>query len=116
VPESPILLIEKEKFLPLFLRYRVPANSGERIVTVRFENYKKLEPGWFPYKIIYSAGNDTEEEYFVEDLKINLPIESPLSVISVRKTPSTDDNFRRPDAMKEKRLQEVIDTLKKKYH
>jgi hypothetical protein len=114
-PESPKLLIEKERFLPLLLSYRLPADSGKRMVTVRFEGYRKMDKGWYPYQIVYSAGHDTEEHYSITELQINVPITQTLSIIPGPGTLPAGNSENEPKPEEEGRLKEVIETLKKKY-
>lgn len=114
-PESPKLLIEKERFLPLLLSYGQSANSGGKMVTVRFEEYRKVEKGWYPYKIVYSAGHDTEEHYSIKELQVNIPIEQTLSIIPGPGARVSGGPENKPEAGEEERLKEVIEALKKKY-
>ena len=102
---KPKLLIEKKRFLPLLLNYRLWGDSGEKTVTVRFDDYRKVAEGWYPYEIAIFAGEDLEERYFVTDLKANIPVDS--SFFERR-----EEHKKRPD---EDRLREVIDLLKEKY-
>ena len=113
--ESPKLLIEKKRFLPLLLRYRLPANSGKRMVTVRFEEYRKVEKGWYPYSIVYCAGNGREEHYSISDMQVNVPIEQTLSIIPGPGTLPAGNSERKPEQEEGKRLKDVIEALKKKY-
>ena len=75
---GPKLLIEKETFLPLLIRYRIAGDAAPKIVTVRFEEYKKFAEGWYPYQISYSVGEDILERYSVIDLQVNVPIEQAV--------------------------------------
>jgi hypothetical protein len=102
---KPKLLIEKEKFLPLLLNYRVWGDSGEKTVTVRFDDYREVVEGWYPYEIALFSGEDLEERYFVIDLKANIPVDPSFFERNEEHQPPPD----------EERLREVIDFLKKKY-
>jgi hypothetical protein len=113
--ESPKLLIEKERFLPMLLSYGRPAHSGEQMVTVRFEEYRKIEKGWYPYKIVYSAGHDMEEHYAIKDLQVNIPVTQTLSIIPGPGTLPAGNPENKPEPEQGKRLKEVIDALKNKY-
>jgi hypothetical protein len=75
--QIPKLLIEKERFLPLQLVYRMAGDTSEEIVTVRFQDYRKEGKGWIPYQINYSVDNRIREEYSIQNLQINEPIDSP---------------------------------------
>jgi len=113
--ESPKLLVEKKRFLPLLFNYWLPTNSRKKMVTVRFEEYRKIGKGWYPYKIVYSAGNDTEEHYAIEDLEVNIPITQTLSIIPGPGALPAGNPEMKPKPEEGKRLKEVIEVLKKKY-
>jgi hypothetical protein len=76
--DIPKLLIEKERFLPLLLIYRTTGDMSKEIVTVRFQDYRKEDKGWFPFQINYSVGNKIREEYNIQTLQTNIPISSSL--------------------------------------
>ena len=64
-------LVDKELFLPLFLKY------GD--YRFRFSNYIEfIEHAWYPFQIIYSYKGEIIEEYTVMDIKANLPIDVSL--------------------------------------
>jgi len=65
------LLVDKELFLPLLLKY------GD--YRFRFSNYIEfMEHAWYPFQIIYSYKGEIIEEYTVMDIKANLPIDVSL--------------------------------------
>ncbi len=68
-PGSPKLIIEKERFLPLLISYRIPGE--EELVTVTFKDYQRKEAGWHPYEIIYKKGEGLTEKYTVQSLQEN---------------------------------------------
>ncbi|HJX34705.1 MAG TPA: hypothetical protein VJ373_05960 [Desulfatiglandales bacterium] len=70
------LLIEKERFLPLQLVYRMAGDTSEEVVTVRFQDYRKEGKGWFPFQISYSVDNRIREEYSIQNMETNIPIYS----------------------------------------
>ena len=74
--QSPKLLIEKERFLPLQLVYRMAGDTSEEVVTVRFQDYRKEGKGWFPFQISYSVDNRIREEYSIQNMETNIPIYS----------------------------------------
>jgi len=102
---KPKLLIEKERFLPLLLNYRLWGDSGEKTVTVRFDDYRKVAEGWYPYEIAIFAGEDLEERYFITDLQANIPVDSSFFERRKKHKKTPDDD----------RLREIIDLLKDKY-
>ena len=65
------LLVDKELFLPLLLKY------GD--YRYRFSNYIEfMEHAWYPFQIVYSHKGEIIEEYTVMDIKANLPIDVSL--------------------------------------
>lgn len=65
------LLVGKELFLPLFLKY------GD--YRYRFSNYIEfMEHAWYPFQIVYSYKGEIIEEYTVMDIQANLPIDVSL--------------------------------------
>ncbi len=115
-PENPKLIVEKERFLPLFLIYRFLDDSGEKRLTVRFDDYRKTAEGWYPYKIVCFIGEKIEESCFVNDLKANLPIVFPVSGTHKRDPNQIQGIERRQESPEEKRLRETIKALETKYH
>ncbi|MFC1493891.1 hypothetical protein ACFL6W_01305 [Thermodesulfobacteriota bacterium] len=77
-PESPKLLIEKERFVPLLLIYKVPGEFNEKMVTVRFQEYQQEGKGWYPFEIIYSEGSNLVERYTVQTFQFNVPVDSTI--------------------------------------
>ena len=75
---GPRLLIEKERFLPLFLSYKTVFGQETRIVAVRFKDYRKIQKGWFPFRIEYFLDGEPVEKYFVLEAKFNVSIPSGL--------------------------------------
>jgi hypothetical protein len=112
---SPKLLIEKERFLPLLISYRVAGDSAQKIVTVRFDEYRKLAEGWYPYRITYSVGEEILERYSVIDLKVNLPIEPSFFVDRGAGARPVKDFEYSHDEANEDRLRDVIRLLQEKY-
>ena len=114
-PESPKLLVEKERFLPLLLSYRVPGDPGQKMVTAQFDDYRKLGKGWYPYRIAYSGGKDIIERYSILDLQANIPIEPPLSLIPHKGAHPVQRSENGEDALEEERLKKIIKVLREKY-
>ena len=114
-PKGPKLLVEKEGFLPLHLSYRLWGDSGQRTVTVLFNDYRKMAEGWYPYETAIFTEEELEERYFVTDLLVNTPIES--SFFDQHKEPLRRplDSERDRQSPEEGRLKEIIEFLKEKY-
>jgi outer membrane lipoprotein-sorting protein len=65
------LLVDKEQFLPILLKY------GDYLF--HFSDYFEfMEHAWYPFQIVYSCKGDITEEYTVKDIKANLPIDVSL--------------------------------------
>ena len=65
------LLVDKELFLPLLLKY-----DDYRF---DFSDYIEfMEHAWYPFQIIYSYKGEIIEEYTVMDIQANLPIDVSL--------------------------------------
>jgi len=77
-PDSPKILIEKERFLPLLLVYGVTDNLAMRTVTVRFSDYRKLDQGWYPFEITCTAQGGSERKYHVQTLEVNVPVQNAI--------------------------------------
>jgi hypothetical protein len=114
-PQSPKLLIEKERFLPLLISYRVPGDPGQKMLTVQFDDYRKLPEGWYPHQISYMAGKDISARYFIIDVQVNVPVDSSLmrSIRELTRPPQGLGNGK--ELHDEERLREVIKLLKEKY-
>ena len=113
--EHPTLLIEKKRFLPLLFCYGLTANSGSKMVTVQFDDYRKLREGWYPYKVICSTGNEIMESHSIHNLQVNMLIEYPLVRIHEEKRPYIQDVKKEKDPLREKHIRELINILKEKY-
>jgi len=75
---APKLLVEKERFLPLLLKYRPDGDISGDIVTVRFQDYRREDAGWFPFHITYSVNDRIMEEYAIQSLQFNVPLNQSL--------------------------------------
>jgi len=65
------LLVDKELFLPLLLKY------GD--YRFRFSNYIEfMEHAWYPFQIVYSYKGEIIEEHTIMDIQANLPIDVSL--------------------------------------
>ncbi len=113
-PESPKLLVDKERFLPLLLSYRLPGDK--RRVTVRFKDYRKSDAGWYPYEIAYELEGVPEEVYYILNLTVNAPIET--SFFNKRPEAQRESAIRSSDPAPsddDERLQKIMRNLEKKY-
>lgn len=75
-PDSPKLLIEKDRFVPILLTYKLPGELNDKTITIRFQDYRKENDGWYPYEITYKSGENLVEEYTIQSLQFNVPVDS----------------------------------------
>ena len=113
-PASPKLLIEKERFLPLLITYRSRHRPG-KMVEVRFTDYRKLERGWYPFKIIYSIDQEMKESSTIQSYEVNVPVNPALFE---RKSESPVPPAKEQSGSRQTdqdRLKEIIRTFEEKY-
>jgi hypothetical protein len=114
-PESPKILIEKERFLPLQLTYTLSSEIGEDVVRVRFKDYRQVEQGWYPFEITYSSGRYGSERYIIQSLRANVPV-SPSYFDSPPIPPQTEvPSEEGGSPAEEERLRRIIRTFEEKY-
>ncbi len=75
---GPRVLVEKERFLPLFFSYRAPSVGGGSLAIVKFLDYRRVEQAWYPFEILYSPAEGITEKHKVRFLKINGPVNPSL--------------------------------------
>ena len=76
--DSPKLIIEKKRFLPLLLKYRIPDKPDREVITVEFQDYQEQDKGWYPFEITYKEGESLNETYTVQTFQANNPIEASI--------------------------------------
>ena len=77
-PSSPKLIIEKKRFLPLMITYRIPDKADSGLIIVRFADYQKQDKSWFPFEITYEEGERLIEKYTVQNFQVNVPIDASI--------------------------------------
>jgi hypothetical protein len=113
--QEPKLLIEKERFLPIYFSYRVPGRWGTELAEVKFQNYRKVADGWYPYKIDYVAGERLGHRYVIQDLKVNDKVPLPLTRISKPSQIYQQSPKNSEDRDDENRIDSIIEELRKKH-
>jgi hypothetical protein len=114
-PDNPRLLVDKKRFFPLLLAYILPGDPEGRLVTVRFKDYRKINAGWYPYKIEYALEDAPTEVYYILNLTANAPIQNSLFEGNVERSPTPPRppiNSGKPDDL---RLKTIMRNLEKKY-
>jgi len=76
--DSPKLLVEKERFLPLLMVYRPPFLPEGEVVTVRFLDYRRVQQGWLPFEMTCAYGQRPLERYTIKSVKVNVPVSQSL--------------------------------------
>jgi len=114
-PESPKLLIERETFLPLLFSYVPPGGSVGKRVTVRFDNFKEVDSGWYPHTIDYTAGEGQAERFIVLNVRVNPPVETSVFQTAAEGSGPTGKPGNARNGKEEDRLKEVIRLLREKY-
>ncbi len=121
--DSPKLIVEKNRFLPLMLVYKVPQGTGNLLITVRFEDYQKKDKGWYPFQITYKSGDGLVEKYTIQTFQENISVDPsilkrfPEYVQSETPEPSNEAGTAGPDPVNtdKKRLQNVLKAYEEQY-
>ncbi|NLD39314.1 MAG: hypothetical protein GX654_20860 [Desulfatiglans sp.] len=119
--DSPRLIVEKERFLPLLISYLIPGEDA--LVTVTFRDYQKTGYGWHPFEIIYKKGDSLTEKYTVQSIEANIPVNTlpmnknpeyqlPQKAEPEKITPAPSPNNSETDT---EHLQDVLKTYKEQY-
>jgi len=112
-PKRPKLFVEKERFLPVFLSYRI--RGVEKPVRIRFEDYLGVSKGWFPHTIRYSVDDTPLLRINVLQVDPNPAMDVPLAPISLERIQGQDEAVAEDFVPEEKRIEEVIKRLEEKY-
>ncbi|MFO7785863.1 MAG: hypothetical protein ACQET7_01910 [Thermodesulfobacteriota bacterium] len=84
MPDDPVILLEKSRFIPLLLRFEPEHGRGREILEIRFQDYRRVGDGWFPHEILYRAASGVTGSYTVLDVRPNEP--GPPRVPSVERS------------------------------
>jgi hypothetical protein len=112
---TPMLLVEKARFLPLLLTYRIPDESEQTLVTVRFGDYREVGKGWYPYEIGVAEGERPRVRHSVRRLELNPLIDPPLQALPLPAAPEPIHPPGTEPMAEETDVREVIRTLREKY-
>jgi hypothetical protein len=74
-PDAPKIVIEKERFLPLVLTYSFPGDYDTVTITVLFNDYRRVDNGWYPFEITYFDPRGFRENCVIDTLQVNVPID-----------------------------------------
>jgi hypothetical protein len=113
---SPKLVIEKKRFLPLYLVYRQPGDPQARLVRVRFKDYRSVKDKWYPYDITYVLEDRLTERYMIQGLENNVPIDAALFKTPKTVTPlQTTTPIKKLSPEEKEKLKKIIAAFEKKY-
>jgi hypothetical protein len=112
-PESPKIIVEKERFLPLQVVYPSRTDQGNEIVKVQFADFRKLEPGWYPFQITYFYGTEITRKSATLAAQANMPI-AP-SVFGTLPPPAEENAPDDQAGEEEGRLKKILETFEDKY-
>jgi hypothetical protein len=116
--DGPMLLLEKDRFLPVLLVFEPPNDRTGELARVRFKDYRKVGDGWFPFEIHYDGPSGVTEAYLVRQVMFNRPppVERPESPRI--EAPESPGEERPSNAVKEgegDRLKRVIRAFEEKF-
>jgi hypothetical protein len=115
-PETPKLLIEKERFIPLLFVYRAPGNPEGETISVRFLDYRKQDKGWYPFEISVATEDGIKERSTVLSLQINAPVSSSLlEPFRIRPDPAEQTPETGSSDLEDERLRKIIKAFEEKY-
>ncbi len=113
-PESPKIIVEKDRFLPLQLIYPSRDDPGGEVIKVQFADYRKLEVGWYPFQITYSYGAEITQKSAVLAVQANVPIApSDLGALSPPAEGASPGDQQGKE--EERRLKKILETFEDKY-
>ncbi|MBW2022546.1 MAG: hypothetical protein JRI51_06715 [Deltaproteobacteria bacterium] len=107
------ILISRDKFLPIALRIW-DINSPGGPFTVRFEEYRRVGEGWYPYRITCETDLGQKHQYVIQEIRPNMPIEASVfkpaknTRVNLPPKPSRHD-------LDENKVKDVIRILEEKY-
>ena len=113
-PTSPKILIEKERFLPLRLSYWSIGTHAGALIEVKFQDYREVDKGWYPFEITYSSDRWPDEVYTLLTILPNGPFDS--SIFSSPISGSHPDRPTEGEGLSdEERLKKIIKKFEERY-
>ena len=100
-----------KRFLPVFLKYGTSRGDGGDSITVEFKDYRKLDQGWYPFEIIYQEEQGCRERHIIDQVQVNVAIESTLFDGAKEGSPKVSPRFTDED----ERLKQIIEGMEKRY-
>jgi hypothetical protein len=110
--DRPKILIEKERFLPILLSYRSYNGYNGNMVSVRFNDYRKLGQIWYPYEIIVYMDGCLLKTYNIHSITVN--VQTDINLLQPMITNKFVDEEPREN-IEEERLKKIIKAFEEKY-
>ncbi len=110
-PDAPKLVIEKKRFLPLVLAYPFPGDDSSATITVLFSDYRKVDKGWYPFEITYFDPRGFRENYVIDTLQANVPID-PVVFTGADMSSGTNQALERDEMFKREKDSETQDEIR----
>ena len=115
-PSSSKIFIDKETFLPILLQYRTAEDADGGTVRVELRDFRKVDKGWYPFEVFYSADSGIEEIYILETMETNVPVDISVFVATHEERPSGQSQKKtEPNPSEQERLRHIIKTFEEKY-
>jgi hypothetical protein len=113
------LAIDKGTFLPArLLLVDGDAEDGGRRLEIVYENWQKVQSGWFPFQVQFYVNGRLAREIRVADLRINPSIPSSLMDLESLKASVAENNAATPQGQKQEAVEEVqqaVEDFQKKF-
>lgn len=113
------LAIDKETFLPVrLLLVDREAEAASRRLEIVYENWQKVQSGWFPYQVRFIVNGRLAREIRVADLRINPSIPSELMDLEALKTSVAANRADTPQGQKQEAVeavQQAVQDFQKKF-
>jgi len=114
---SPKILIEKDRFLPLFLQYGSAGGNSGGMTRVELRDYRKVDNGWYPFEVSCRTASGVQEIYTLETMETNVAVDISVFMGSEERRHSgpSPPQGTETKPSEEERLRHIIKTFEEKY-
>lgn len=113
------LAIDKESFLPIrLLLVDREAEAAGRRLEILYENWQKVQSGWFPYQVRFMVNGLLAREIRVAELRVNPSIPSELMDLEALKASVAAKSADTPQGQKQEAVeavQQAVEDFQKKF-
>lgn len=113
--KSPCFIMEKDRFLPLEIKCCVTGKKGPLMLSIRFEDYRKVENGWYPHLVTCLLDGVPRFSCAVISIETNPSTNARLSPIPLEHILPAGSCAGNDEYPHEERLKSIIESLKNKY-